>query len=256
MHLVPKKDYLVLLIGDLCIFALSLYLTLALRYLSVPSVGLLAQHALPFALLFVAWVLVFFLAGLYGRHTRLFRHQLPTLILAAQGINILIAAAFFFLVPIFGIAPKTNLILYLVVSAPLIYVWRVIVFPRVRFSKPLRGLLIASGPDARELAAEVKRDTYSTFSFAHVIDTGHAPTHEVIQRACRVAEDKDASFVVVDHSDAAVAAALPIIYDAAFHKQRFALVDIMDLYQEVFERVPLSLTKYGWLLQQVGSTSS
>lgn len=256
MHLVPKRDHLVLLIGDILVFALSLYLTLALRYLSLPARPLLMIHAIPFAILFVAWILVFFLAGLYGRHTRLFRHQLPTLILAAQAVNILIAAAFFFFIPVFGIAPKTNLALYLVVWAPLIYLWRVLVFPRVRFSKPLRGLLIASGPDARELAAEVRRDARSTFSFAHVLDTSRAPTHEVIQRACRVAEDKDVSFVVVDHSDAAVAAALPIIYEAAFHKQRFALVDIMDLYQEVFERVPLSLTKYGWLLQQVGSASS
>ena len=62
------------------------------------------------------------------------------------------------------------------------------------------------------------------------------------------------TFLVVDFSDKAVGAALPIIYDAAFHKRRFALVDAAELYQEVFDREPLSLINYEWILGNVSAS--
>lgn len=254
MYPVPKYEHVVLLVGDIAVFVLSLWLTLALRYLEFPTHELFILHAKPFAFLFVVWILVFFLSGLYGKHTRLFRKNLPGLIFSVQLINIVLAGLFFFAVPFFGIAPKTNLVLYLVISAPLIYAWRVWVFARMRTTRSLKGVLIAAGADAQALAAEVATDDRYPFSFAYVIDTAHAPTHEVIQRACRVAAEDDVTFVVIDYADPAVNSALPIIYDAAFHKTRFTLMDVVDLYQEVFDRVPLSLTRYAWVLDQIGAS--
>jgi lipopolysaccharide/colanic/teichoic acid biosynthesis glycosyltransferase len=124
----------------------------------------------------------------------------------------------------------------------------------MRTTRSLKGVLIAAGSDAQALATEVASDDRYPFSFAYVIDTAHAPTHEVIQRACRVAAEDDVTFVVIDYADPAVNSALPIIYDAAFHKSRFTLMDVVDLYQEVFDRVPLSLTRYAWVLDQIGAS--
>lgn len=254
MNLVPKREYLILLIGDMAVFGAALWVTLALRYLSAPSMALFNLHFVPFSLLFVVWLVVFFLAGLYRRHTRLFRRHLLSTIFYTQVINILIAALFFFFVPAFGIAPKTILALYLLVSFFIIILWRVGIFPRLYSSRRLRGVLIASGPDAKALAAEIASDARYPFSFDYVIDTENAPTHEVIQQACRVAEEDDVSFLVVDFFDTTIEAALPIIYDAAFHKQRFALIDVTDLYQEIFDRVPLSLVRYEWVLRHIGAS--
>lgn len=251
MTLMPKREYIALLIGDILVFIAALWLTLALRYLEPPSWALFYLHLVPFSILFIAWVIVFFLAGLYARHTPLFRSRLFATIIYAQVINVVIAAIFFFLTPVFGIAPKTNLLLYLVVSSILIFLWRVSIYPQIRSGKKVRGVLIASGPDAKHLAEEVKKQHFS-FTFDYAIDTKDVPTHEVIQKACRVAEDADVSFIVVDLSDRAVSSALPIIYDAAFHKKRFALVNAVDLYQEVFEREPLSLINYEWVLGNIG----
>jgi len=254
MSLVPKREYVVLLAGDLIVFAISLWATLAVRYLEIPSMDLFWLHLTPFSLLFAAWVVVFFLAGLYGRHTRLFRSRLAATILYTQIINMVIAALFFFSMPAFGLAPKTILLLYLIVSFALIFIWRIALYPHVRSRRRLRGVLIASGPDAHALALEVASDARYPFSFEYVIDTEHTPSHQVIQQACRVAEEDDVTFLVVDLSDKAVSAALPIIYDAAFHKHRFALLDATTLYQEVFEREPLSLINYEWVLANVSAS--
>ncbi|MFZ2719837.1 MAG: sugar transferase [Minisyncoccia bacterium] len=249
MTLVPKRDYLLLLVGDVAIFALSLWLALFVRYLEVPSAWLLNIHVAPFAILFTAWIGVFFLAGLYGRYTRIFRRKLFSTIVYTQVINILIAALFFFFISAFNIAPKTVLIIYLLVSSSLIIFWRVSLYPKLRGSRKLKGVLIAAGPDARALATEIGSDARYPFAFEYVVDTSETPSHEVIQHACRIAEEDDIAFLVVDVSDAAIQTALPILYDAAFHKRRFMMVNMMDLYQEVFDRVPLSLVKYEWVLE-------
>jgi lipopolysaccharide/colanic/teichoic acid biosynthesis glycosyltransferase len=254
MTLVPRREYLLLLLGDIVILVASLWLSLFLRYFEVPSMELFTLHIRPFSLLFIAWIVVFFLAGLYGRHTRIFRSRLITTILYTQIINMMIAALFFFFVPSFGLSPKTILALYLVVSFLLIFAWRAMLFTRLPRSKALKGVLIAHGLDARALATEIATDSHSTFSFDYVIDTAVAPSHEVIQQACRVAEEDDVTFLVVDFSDPAVGVALPIIYDAAFQKNRFALVEASDLYQEVFDRVPLSLIDYEWVLRNLSTS--
>ncbi len=254
MTLIPKREYILLLVGDILVFTISLWLTLALRYLDLPSWELFKLHLIPFIFLFAAWIIVFFVAGLYGRHTRLFRSRLPATIFYTQTINVLIAAAFFSLLPVFGLAPKTILLLYLVISFALIFVWRVLMFTHMPRSKKLRGVLIASGVDAHALAEEVARDPHAAFTFDYMVDTSTAPSHEVIQRTVRVAGEDDVTFLVVDLSDAAVSAALPIIYDAAFHKHKFALIDAAELYEEMFDRVPLTLVKYEWVLRSAASS--
>src|SRR4051812_43018310 len=96
MTLVPKREYILLLTGDIAIFTAALWLTLVLRLLSLPPFEFFWSHLVPFSLLFVSWVVVFFLAGLYGRHTRLFKSRLLATILYAQILNVVIAALFFF----------------------------------------------------------------------------------------------------------------------------------------------------------------
>ena len=251
MTLVPKREYVLLLLGDVSIFIVALWATLALRYLETPSQELFLKHLTPFALLFIVWVVIFFLAGLYGKHTRLFYSRLPATILSTLIVNVVIAALFFFLVPAFGLAPKTILVLYLFVSFMLIYIWRISIFPRLRTQRKLKGILIASGPDALALAKELEKDSRYPFMFGQFIDTSRARSHEVIQQACRIAGEDDTAFLVADFSDKAFLAARPIVYDAAFHKRRFAIIDVVELFQEVFDRVPLSLVQYEWILASV-----
>lgn len=254
MTLVPKREYILLLLGDVAIFTISLWAALALRYLEIPGRELFIKHLQPFSILFVVWLTVFFLAGLYGKHTRLFRSHLPATILYALVVNVVIAALFFFLVPAFGLAPKTILVLYLIVSFILIYIWRVLFFMRLRTPRRLKGVLIGSGPDVKTLVEEVKNDARYPFMFEQIIDTSHVQSHEVIREACRIAGEDDTTFLVADFSDEAFMAARPIVYEAAFHKRRFAIVDVAELYQEVFDRVPLSLIKYEWILSSVSTS--
>jgi len=251
MSIVPKKGYILLFLGDLAIFTASLWISLALRSFSIPPWEVFENHLVPFSLLFVAWTFVFFLAGLYGKHTRILRAQLPQTIFYTQTLNMVIAAIFFFLIPHFGITPKTILAIYLIISSGLIFTWRVYMFPYIRPSYRAKVVLIASGSDIDSLVEEVGNDNHYPFVFDTILDTNNVDSHQVVQHVCRIAEEGEDAFIAADMSDHSIVSVLPILYDTAFRKKRFALIDVNQLYQDVFDRVPLSLTHYQWVLSNV-----
>jgi exopolysaccharide biosynthesis polyprenyl glycosylphosphotransferase len=251
MSIVPKKGYIFLFLGDIIVFVASLWISLGLRTLSIPVWEAFIQHIIPFSLLFIAWSFIFFLAGLYGKHTRILRAKLPQTIFYTQTLNMMVAAVFFFMIPYFGIAPKTILAIYLIVSSALIFAWRVYIFPYIRPSYRAKVVLIASGSDVDKLVEEVGSDGHYPFIFDTILDTNNVDAHQVVQHVCRIAEEGDDAFIAADMSDKSMSAVLPILYDTAFRKRRFALIDVNQLYQDVFDSVPLSLTHYSWVLSNV-----
>ena len=131
MVIVGRRSSLLLLVGDVAALAVALYVTLALRYLTLPGPTALAPYLAPFTFLFALWLLVFYSAGLYGKQLALFPSRVPNTLIGAQITNVVFATIFFFLIPVFGIAPKTILVLYLAVSLALIFLWRLALYPRL-----------------------------------------------------------------------------------------------------------------------------
>ena len=68
-----RRELFLLLLGDIAIFYIALWATLTARYWSFPEKDILYNHFVPFSLLFIAWVVVFFIAGLYEKHTTIFK---------------------------------------------------------------------------------------------------------------------------------------------------------------------------------------
>jgi len=124
MIIASRRASFLLFVGDIVALAVSLYLTLWLRSGTLPGADTLAPYIVPFSLLFVLWILVFYSSGLYSKRLSLFPSRLPDALLKTQIANIIFAALFFFFIPYFGIAPKTILALYLVVSLACIFLWR------------------------------------------------------------------------------------------------------------------------------------
>ena len=78
--------------GDIVAFVVSLYLTLWIRYLEIPSEATLSPYLIPFTFLFAFWTLVFYSAGLYSKRLALFPSRLSDALFKTQMANILFAA--------------------------------------------------------------------------------------------------------------------------------------------------------------------
>src|SRR3989344_7840692 len=124
MHFWYRKEPLILLVGDFFFFLLSLWLALFLRNWENPTDKLFSLHLVPFTFLFIVWIVVFYIAGLYEKQTVILKSRLPNILGNTLLVNSIIAITFFYFVPFFGIKPKTILFIYLAVSFVIILIWR------------------------------------------------------------------------------------------------------------------------------------
>lgn len=244
-----------LFIGDIAVFAFSLYVTLILRTGALPSREVLENHIGPFAVLFVVWVVVFYMSGLYGKGTILFKSHQPQALVRTQVANIVLAALFFFLVPGVGIAPKTNLAIYLGVSLIFIFIWRLAIYPRISIRRSrAKAVLIAAGPEAVELMQEVNNNPRYHIAFVKA----YAPEEfiNLSQEARKALIPECTDTIVADIAACNTHGLLPVLYDLPHAARGYEIVDFADLYEEVFDRIPLSLLDQGWFLENVTSRDS
>lgn len=237
---------LVLFMGDLIIFVLSLWLSLFARTFEVPSEAVFNAHLVPFSLLFIAWVIVFFIAGLYESRLLIFaRRELGSTLLYAQFANTVIAALFFFLVPLFGIAPKTLLVIYSIISFILVLAWRAYLFPRLGLQKKETAIVVGQGLEIDELVAALRAAPRGPVYVAEVVPPGPNLAEAVRQAATK----RRPTFIIAHWQDGDVAHAFPGLTNFLHRGVRF--IDAMSLYEEVFGRVPLSVLNDEWLARNV-----
>ncbi len=249
MTSIGRREPLILFLGDIIIFFISLWVTLFVRYFEVPNKDILYNHIVPFSFLFIVWVLIFFIAGLYRKHTLILKRKLPETIFKAQFANILIAATFFFLIPYFGIAPKTILLIYLVVSFFFIVLWRLFVFPSFNLRKNKRAIFIGSGYELRELEEEINNNGRYNLIIVAKLDLDNLTSTNFINETENVIKENDISTIILDPTDNRVVSILPTLYSLMF--LGIEILDMNKIYENIFEHVLLSSVKQNWLIDNV-----
>ncbi len=239
MTFLNKRASWLLLLGDAFFFVVSLWLALFLRYGESPDRKIFFAHLSPFSLLFVVWMLVFFIIGLYDKQSIVLKSRLPSYLLQGQVVNSMVAVIFFYFVPWFGISPKTTLFVYLVISLLLIIWWRVhgyfLFVPKTRE----KMALIGEGGEVRELEREIRDNPRYNVD---IVQPGHIVANSVAA----------SSVVAMDFHDDRIRSIIPNLYNLLFSRIRF--MDINELYEAVFDRVPLSLIRHSWFLENISTS--
>jgi exopolysaccharide biosynthesis polyprenyl glycosylphosphotransferase len=249
MRILNRREPIILFSGDLIAFSIALWVALAIRFGEIPSTDMLALHWSPFSFLFLLWTFVFFVAGLYEKHTLVFKGKLPSLILNTQVANSLLAVVFFYLLPSFGITPKIVLAVYLVVSFLLVVVWRVTIVPRFGFRHRENAILIGAGEEMQELKEEMNGNERYNLKFGSSVNLnqldGIAFQEEVVEKVY----SESVTSIVIDLKHEKADVILPSLYNLIFSNVRF--LDMYKVYEEVFDRIPLSLVGYNWFLENI-----
>lgn len=250
------RELLILLAGDIVCFVLSLYLTLSVRYLSFPSKELLLNHLGPFFILTGVWLFIFYIAGLYDKHTTFLKSLMFSRILNTQFVNILIASLLFLILP-FGIAPKTNLVIYLAISIVLITVWRLKLFNYFSPKAQHKAILIADGDEAIELVDEVNNNERYNYSFVRIIDSSIAKkTEDFESKLLGLIHREGITIIVANPHGEHMDRIMPTMFDLAFLKFEFTFLDFYKVYEDTFDRVPLSALRYDWFINHVSQSKS
>lgn len=255
MTVSSKKEALLLFVGDLFFFLLSLWLTLFVRYQTVPERSVFYEHLLPFSILFVFWFIVFFIAGLYEKHTLILKGKIPTIIFNSQLINSGIAVAFFYyLVPFFVIAPKTNLIIYIIISFVAMIFWRIYGSPLLFMRSKQKAILVGSGEEMQELREEVNNNSRYDLYFISSIDLNDIGSLDFREEILKRVYSEGVHVIAADLRSDKVEPILPSLYNLIFSKVRF--IDMYKIYEDIFDRIPLSLVKYNWFLENISISAN
>jgi len=251
MSFLNRKEPLILLLGDIGSFVLALWLSLFIRNLEVPSQDLFLIHLLPFGLLFIVWIFVFYISGLYEKHTTILKSRLPSILGSTQLVNSAVAVAFFYLIPFFGITPKTVLFIYLFVSFAVVLSWRIYGYFIIGRGRPSNAILIGSGDEMKELLEEVNSNPIYSIKFIFSVDLNRADEKGFWDEIISHIYSEDVSVIAIDLSNKNVEPVLPHLYNLIFSKISF--VDMHKIYEDIFDRVPLSLIKYNWFLENIST---
>lgn len=250
------RELTLLILGDICFFVIALWLTLFVRYFSLPSWELFVVHLGPFLTISVIWLGVFYIAGLYDKHTVFLKSLLFSRIINTQVVNIVIAFALFITFP-FGITPKTNLAIYLVLSIALITWWRMSLFQKVAPKTRHRAILIADGPEAIELVDEINNNDRYNYSFHRLIDEETARATSDFESKLLTLLERDRIDIIVANSNGEyLREVLPKLFDLAFVKFKLTFLDFHKVYEDTFDRVPLSALSYEWFIAHVSHSKS
>lgn len=247
---------LILMAGDLLLLELCVAITLLIRYGNLRD---WPTHIVPFTIVAVLWCVGFYIAGLYdlalGQDTlRLFRAYLEGMI-----ANLGVALGFFYLIPLFGIAPRTNLVLYFLMVLLVGYAWR-LVFHRfiVGGFERERVLFVGSTQDASQVYTLLRTSSLGADLVAAVVTHGepdskiplkwiHSTDHlDDVIRAQQI------QTVVLGTRLDEIPGMTNALYKTLF--DHLTILDRAELEEATTGRIPLSYVNQSWFLQHLNES--
>ena len=251
MRLFRAEPFL-LLVGDLVVFYVALWLTLVVRDLGIPGMERWVDHAAPFTLLFGISVLIYFIVGLYDRHTSYLRSRLPALVAYGQIATVIVAALFFLSTPYFGITPKTILFIFLAISSALVVFWRLVLTRFLGVRQRQNALVFGSGEEMEELIGELNGNDRYGLVVKHRFAPSEVEVSEQLQeQLLHFIERKGITTIVVDTRDPEMARVTPAFYDLLFMHPDLTILDALTLYEDIFRRIPISMLEHAWFIEHM-----
>ena len=199
-------------------------------------------------MVFAVWILVFYVAGLYDlRRLRNTIDFLKTLF-AAIAIGTALAIALFYAVPAFGITPKTNLLIFVVIFTIVESAWRRLLNRLLAFGEaPHRVLFVGDGATKDEVLRTIRAHAQLGYAVAAEIDAKTAA--EDPSAILRAAKDHRANLIVIPSTlkrDAPLAAVLYHLFSKGM-----LVSDLVNFYEVVMRKVPLDDLEEAWFLENI-----
>ncbi|OGI75891.1 hypothetical protein A3C67_03425 [Candidatus Nomurabacteria bacterium RIFCSPHIGHO2_02_FULL_42_19] len=236
-----------LLLGDMAMLITAFFIMLEVAFQGEISQQVVSSHFMPFVFVFGIWIFVFFLFNLY--ETQLIKPTIPHLRMI--GIASLVAFStsiiLFYIVQSFGIAPKTNLVIFSTIFVILFIGWRRI-FCNI-FSINFRKSIVCI-VDQNKNNAYVKEiinyiETYPQSGF-YVLGI-YSSLDEFTTRQAKTQVDT----LIVSKDSLKKTGNLILIYNNVKN-----ILDLTYAYENILGKIPVDSIDETWFLHNVQSTNT
>ncbi len=245
------RDLVLVLLGDVAVMLLSLWAAIALRNIGLEQPLPLVLHLVPFGFLFFVSILTFYVSGLYEPQTVVLRGKIPTLILQASLFNAFFGLGLFYFFPFVGIAPKITFLLYVVLSFVLLLSWRLYGGVALGFRRKEPAILLGGGEELSRLVRAVGSASFYGLEFIQVWNLDKTPDLDFDSEVAPLLKRTHVSAIALDLAHPAVGRLLPRLQQYQFAGVHF--IDQARVYEDIFDRVSLTLIGYAWVLENTSS---
>lgn len=240
-----------LFLGDVAALYGALFLALFTRYQSSDDIGnqFWNIHAGPFSLIFVLWVAVFYIAGLYD--VRKLRNTLDfsRTLFAALFANAILSVLLFYVIPSWGITPKTTLLLVIAYYGVIETLWRRF-FNRLiaRSIPPARIALLGDGNAGASIESALAENPQMGYS---IVMRAHAITADTAPIIAKEIQEKKISLVVISRRLMEDPSATALLYSLIM--KSVSIMETATFYEKIFRKIPLSEIREGWFIENLSS---
>ncbi|MCX6757913.1 MAG: exopolysaccharide biosynthesis polyprenyl glycosylphosphotransferase [Candidatus Nomurabacteria bacterium] len=227
--------------GDLISFWVSFFIILDLRFGGLLNSNTAQTHTLPFIILYISWVLTFFLFGLYDLLN--IKPTLPHIKRFGLALLIcfIVGALFFYLIPIFGIAPKTNLLFQILGFGIISFVLRRIVY--ILFSKQITRPVIIVG---KTKYAEELYNTITTNPQLGLVIISYTPNlHEALEK---YSETQNAVFIFES-----IEQEIPKKDIVKLYENKTEIIDVAEAYERYLVKIPVGYISQSWIVKNINT---
>lgn len=234
---------------DFLILAFSLYISISLRSLNLGSWDNYLKIFYPFLIIIISSIVVFYMYGLYDKMTIKIYKELDKRILYGQIISAIIGSIIFYTSPVFSIAPKTILIIYIFISSFFIFAWRKYARIFIRQTQKIKILLVAEGKELHELEEELKNNKIIATGKVESIDIGKDAGLDLYTKIKNKVEENNFNLIAINMHHSHIKNNIELFYELLLEKRD--VINFADLYEEVFEKIPLHNIDAGWFFSNL-----
>lgn len=237
---------------DFIILSIALYLSISLRYsFAIGKIGFVSLERFlgvfyPFLIIIFLNMIVFYMYGLYDKMTIKIYKELNQRILSSQIFSSIVGAIIFYTIPLFSIAPKTILIIYILISSLIILLWRKSVRKIFKRSGKEKILLVAEGKELKELEKEIKHNEILNVEKVISLDLASEITLEEIKNRVK---NENFNMLAINMHHTKIKNNISFFYE--FLLEKVEVVNFADLYEEILQKVPLENIDAGWFFNNL-----
>jgi len=243
----PNVKRIFLLLGDIIVLYLSLWLTLFIRYRIDFDFERWQQHFWPFTIIYLLWLIVFFIAGLYELSIARNNIDFYSTLLRGLIINAGLAISFFYFIPYFGITPKTNLFLNLIIFALLFSGWRHLYNRLIKTSALINNvLIIGKNKESEQINKIIQTNPQLGFRIIKQIKPKDIQTPFDLLEMATQKNIKTIITAIDPHQDSKLVQSL---YQCLPLKISFN--DLPSFYEKILGKVPISSIGEIWFLENL-----
>ncbi|MDO8500032.1 MAG: sugar transferase [bacterium] len=248
---------IILFLSDVTTLYAALFLALMIRHSSLPPLWFLKLHLTPFSIIFIVWLIVFYIAGLYElraiKNTPSFYERFAKTFL----FNAATAIAIFYLVPYFKITPRTTLFLVLVIAFILIALERFAAQTVMATKGASRVLFFGFSKEVLELTDFLKQNPQLGFLPTAVMtsDNEKIPKETSLKifsfdsRLTNIVREEGVEIIVASNEIKKDEALIQMLFKII--PMGIPVVDFLSFYEASTGKIPVSLVGEIWFLENL-----